>query len=146
MDVEYCKKQGIRFAYSEYAVFPQIPRVQDVLYALQLAEEKDAKHYYSEMGAANWSTYIENLMLVSAAVAGKVLNMERYDEDEARTMIAEAICDLCPPEAMCLFNDAFARAQELMNGTPAPGAKESREETIARCTCTKCRNRYRETA
>ena len=139
MNIETLKKAGISFSYCRFAVFPQIPRVQDVLYVLQLADEKDAKGNYCSTGAANWATYIENLMLVAAAVGSRVFDTERYDEAEARKIIAEAIMDLCPPEAKCLFHNAFVEAQEIFVGLPAPSKSASREAILMACDCQMCR-------
>ena len=135
---EIFKKAGIRFNYGVYAAFPQIPYVQDVLFVLLLSPSRDAHNYYSEF-AANWSPYIENLTLVAAAVANQVLYMERYDEAKARKIIGEAIMDLCPSEAKCLFNDAFVAAQEASVGRPAPSRHASREEILRACGCSKCK-------
>lgn len=144
MNLKTIKKAGICFSYCRFAVFPQIPRVQDVLYILQLSGKKDAKNYYSPEGAANWSTYVENLVLVAAAVASRVLGMERYDEAKARKIIAEAILELCPPEAKCLFHDAFVEAQEIFVGQPAPSKTADRETLLATCGCAGCRETVRE--
>lgn len=144
MNLEMLKRAGICFSYCRFAVFPQIPYVQDVLYILQLSGKKDGHNYYSPDGAANWSTYIENLVLLSAAVASRVLGMERYDEAEARKIIAEAIIDLCPPEAKCLFHSAFVEAQEIFVGQPAPSRTADRETLLATCNCPECKEPIRE--
>lgn len=138
MNVETFKKAGIYFYYCRNAVFPQIPRVQDVLYVLQLADKKDARGNYCPAGAANWGEYIANTVLVAAAVASKVLYMERYDEEQARKIIAEAILELCPPEAKCLFHDAFVEAQEVFVGQPAPSRRADRETLLTSCGCANC--------
>ncbi|MBI2552004.1 hypothetical protein HYW17_01735 [Candidatus Uhrbacteria bacterium] len=141
MNLETLKKAGIRFDYCRDGVFPQIPYTQDVLYVLQLSDEKDAQGYYGPEGARNWSTYIENVLLAAAAVASRVLNMERYDEAAARKIIAEAIMELCPPEAKCLFNSAFVAAQEIFfMGEPALSRTADRETLLRACDCQKCRS------
>lgn len=146
MNIETLKKDGIRFSYSRYAVFPQIPYVQDVLYVLQLTDEKHKRGNYGPEGAGNWPEYIANLMLVAAAVAGKVLFMEHYDEAQAqaRKIIAEAIMDLCPPEAKCLFNSAFVSAQEEFTGVPAPSRTASRDMILRTCGCAECKRTIRD--
>lgn len=144
MNIETLKKAGVCFSYCRFACFPQIPRVQDVLYVLQLTEERYARGYYSPAGTRNWGEYIANLMLVAAAVASKVLFMEHYDEAEARKIIAEAILELCPPEAKCLFNDAFVEAQEIFVGQPAPSRKADRETLLQTCGCEGCKQTLRE--
>lgn len=138
MNLETLKKAGIYFSYSRFGVFPQIPYVQDVLYVLQLSNEKDKSGNYCPTGAANWGEYIANLMLVAAVVASHVLYMERYDEAEAKKIIAEAILELCPLEAGCLFNDAFVEAQEIFVGQPAPSRGASWDATRQACGCREC--------
>ena len=144
MNIETLKKAGICFDYCRNAMFPQIPYAQDVLYVVRLTKEKHERGNYCSEGAANWATYIENLMLVAAAVAPKVLNMERYDEAEAKKIIAEAIMELCPPEAKCLFVDAFVAAQEIFVGKPAPSKTASRDEVLKACGCSECKRIIRE--
>ena len=144
MNIKAFKNAGVRFSYCRYAVLPQIPYVQDVLYILQLSGEKDARNYYSPEGAANWATYIENVLLVAVAVAPRVLGMERYDDAEAKKIIAEAIMGLCPPEAKCLFNNAFVTAQEIFVGKPAPSKTASRDELRKGCGCSECKRSIRE--
>lgn len=144
MNIETLKKAGIYLYYCRNAMFPQIPRVQDVLCILQLADEKDAHGYYCPAGAANWGEYIANSVLVAAAVATKVFYMERYDEVEARKMIAEAILELCPPEARCLFHDAFVEAQEIFVGQRAPSRITDRETLLQTCGCEECKRTIRE--
>lgn len=144
MNIETFKKAGFCFSYSRFAVFPQIPYVQDVLYALQLSDKKHERGYYGPEGAGNWATYIENLMLVAAAVASKVLYTERYDKAKARKVIAEAIMELCPAQAKCLFNSAFVAAQEELVGQPAPSRRASREEILQVCGCAGCKETIRE--
>jgi len=138
MNIDTLKKAGICFDYYRSGVFPQIPYTQDVLYVLELTGEKREMGNYCPEGAANWATYIKNLMLVAAAVAPRVLNMERYDEAMARKLITEAIMELCPPEAKCLLNSAFVEAQEEFTGVPAPSKTASREEILRICGCVDC--------
>ncbi|MBU1034367.1 hypothetical protein KKD42_01055 [Patescibacteria group bacterium] len=139
MNLEMFVKAGIEFDFCRYAVFPQIPYVQDVLYILQLSDEKDAHGNYCPDGARNWSSYIENATLVAAAVATRVLGMERYDESQARKIIAEAIIELCPPEARCLFNKAYYEAEEISGEEVLPPKSASRDELLRACGCMSCR-------
>lgn len=139
MNVEFLRKYGIFFSYCSNAAFPQIPYVQDVLYVLQLSNDKDTHGNYSPAGAANWGDYIENTTLVAAAVASKVLFMERYDEAAARKIIAQAIVDLCPSQARCLFNRPFVEAQDECTGKAVRSRTASRDEIIRACECPECR-------
>jgi len=131
---------GIRFDYCEYAVYPQIPCIQDVLYALQFSDRKDDRGYYCPEGAANWGEYISNLMLASAAVADELLT-GRYDEAEAKKLIAETILELCPDEAKCLFNGEYVDAKKLVDANTSDVTKMSRDERLAACGCASCNKR-----
>lgn len=144
MDIETLKRAGICFNYCRSAVFPQIPCVQDVLYVLQLSGEKDARGNYCPEGAWNWGEYIANTVLVAAVVANRVLYMERYDKAEARKSIAQAIIELCPPEAKCLFVNAFVEAQEIFTGQPASSRNMDRETRLQACGCLECARILRE--
>lgn len=138
------KDIGIRFSYCREAVYPQIPYTQDVLFVLQLSEQRDARGYYSPAGAGNWGEYIANVMLVSAVVASELLiSMEPYDETKARKIIANAIVDLCPDEAKCLFVGAYADAKKLADEATPNVTEMSREECILACSCTNCKSRAR---
>lgn len=118
--------------------------MQDVLYVLQLSPDRHERGYYCPTGAANWSTYIENTLLVAAAVASRVLNMEHYDEAKACKMIAKAIIDFCPPQAKCLFNSAFVEAQEEAEGMPSAFRSADCETLRATCGCPECKKSYAE--
>ena len=136
---------NIHFSYSRFGAFPQIPYTQDVLYVLHLSGEQDAHNYYNAECDANWSTYIENLMLVAAAVASQVLNMERYDEVRARQIIAQAILDLTRARDKCLFNNALAEAAEVVTGKSlAPSRTGDREQILAICGCAGCKEIIRD--
>ncbi|MBM5789654.1 hypothetical protein FJZ23_00980 [Candidatus Parcubacteria bacterium] len=144
MGIEMFTSRGFTFSYCRYAVFPQIPYVQDVLHVLLLSDKKDEHEYYSP-ASANWPTYVENLMLVAAAVAPEALDpVMRCEEVQVRKLIAEAIMVLCPPEAKCLFNNAFASAQKEFKGQPAPSRTASRNELLRACACSKCEQTLRE--
>lgn len=136
MDLETFKNAGIRFDHSEHAVVPEIPRVQDVLFALRLVERQEDY----EFCVNNHSPYVANVGLVIAATSDDVLNMRRYDEGEARKIIARAIVDLCPEEARCLFSSAYIEALKTA-GQIVPELT-SREQIIAACSCRKCRARH----
>jgi len=127
-------KVDIYFDFCRDAVVPEIPRVQDVLYALRLTDEQKSFDFCRD----NHATYIVNVGLVIVAIGYKVLSMERYDEAVARKLIAEAIIALCPPEAKCLFNSAFVEAQEIFVGKPAPSKTASRRDVLDACGCAEC--------
>jgi hypothetical protein len=140
MDIETFKKAGVRFDHSRFAVVPEIPYVQDVLYALRLS---DAQKYY-DICLANHPTYVVNVGLVIAATGYAVLCMERFDESEARKIIAQAILELTRPEDRCLFNPALIEAEEAITGKPAPSRTADREKTIAACGCAGCKKIVRD--
>lgn len=130
MTLEALKKAGIQFSFCRYAVVPEIPRVQDVMFALRLSREQE----YYEFCLWNHSVYIGNIGLVIAAVSHQVLNQERYYESAARRFIARAIVDLCPETAKCLFVSAYVQALEIAGETPPPKSA-SRDTLIAACHC-----------
>jgi len=61
---------NMKFNYSMEACFPQIPRVQDVLYALRLSED-DHEGYYK--GACNWPTYVSAVHKVAALIGWRLM-------------------------------------------------------------------------
>lgn len=132
--LERFKQAGICFSYCRFAVVPEIPYGQDVLFALRLTDMQRSYNFCRD----NHATYIVNVGLVIAAVSYDVLGMERYDEAEARKIIAKAILELCPSEAKCLFNSAFVEAQEIFVGKPAPSRTASRDEILKVCGCAEC--------
>ena len=125
------KKAGIRFDYCPDAVVPEIPYVQDVLYAMQLSDEQ--KNY--DFCHGNHATYIVNVGLVIAAAGYQVLCMGLYNEVKARSIIAKTIVDLCPEEAKCFFNSAFVEAK-IMAGEELPVALSADREALQKaCAC-----------
>lgn len=99
-----------RFSYCEHSVVPEIPRVQDVFYALRLSDKQECY----EFCLCNHSTYVRNTHLVAADVADEVLNMEPcYDEQEARRVVARRILDMAPDEAKTRHNDAIEQAIQI---------------------------------
>lgn len=133
MNTETLVNAGIRLDYSPNAMVPEIPYIEDVLYVLNL--NHDDKYY--RLCMSNHSTYIANVALVVAAISDEVLNMELYDEKLARRMIAKAIIDLCPDNARCLFNQAFAEAKKELGDDPPQAT--SADELRQACGCEHCR-------
>lgn len=127
---------GFRFSFSEDSVVPEIPRVIDVLYAMDLVEEQECYAFCVN----NHAPYIENVGLVIAAVAMDVLcpSVERYDEDEARKLIAKAIVALCPDETKCLFVGAYTDALRDADKNAPDVAGMTRNEQILACGCARC--------
>lgn len=138
MNIQTFKKAGIFFLHSEYAGVPEIPYVQDVLYALRLSEQQ--KSY--DFCVNNHATYVMNVGLVMAAIAGDVLTMERYDEAEARKLIGRAILELVSERDKCLFNSAVTEAAEEA-GTPLTSARDWLTLTTT-CPCPAHREKARE--
>lgn len=131
MNLETFTKVGIRFDFCRFAVVPEIPHVQDVIYALRLSEEEKKYRFCLQ----NHITYIANVHLVATAVIG---SMQFAVESKMRQIIAQAIIELCPDEARCLFNSAFVEAKELA-GQEVPPKDANREQLLASCSCTECR-------
>lgn len=134
MSVETFKQAGIRFDYCRAAVVPEVPYVQDVLYALRLSEEQ--KNY--DFCRSNHELYNANVHTVAAAVGFEIMSMRPYDEAKARQIIAKAIIELCPDEARCLFNNAYYEAVKLIGEEVPP--KSADAETIQWvCSCPHCK-------
>ncbi|MHB8830761.1 MAG: hypothetical protein ACYC44_01445 [Patescibacteria group bacterium] len=104
MNVTDFMKAGFRFSYCMDCVMPQIPRVQDVLYALHLSDK--CEEY--EFMLSNHEPYVTNVHLVAATMCTALCERPR-DEQVMRKMIAQAIVSLCPDEARCVLyaNDAY---------------------------------------
>jgi hypothetical protein len=115
-NVESIKRAGIRFDHCCSAVVPEIPHVQDVLYAMRLSDEQECY----EFCVGNHSTYVVNVGIVIAAVGYRVLGMERYSEVTARTIIARAIIDLCPESAKLHGATAYEEALKVVGEAPDP--------------------------
>lgn len=130
--------------FTEHAMIPQIPRVQDVLHALRYADTPDALGYYSTVGAGNWPLYIANVIHIADVVVLDLLALEPYDHDQARKIVAQAIMDRLPAEAKCLFVSEFVELQEIVVGTKAPSRTSSRSEILKVCGCSSCARNLRE--
>lgn len=142
MNIETFKNAGISFDYCPDKETPEIPRVQDVLFAMRLSEEENA---YTFCVKNHHTTYVVNVALVVASVGYQVLGMGRYyDEAVARKVIAEMIISLCPPSARCLFNTAFVEAKILAGEKMLPQEQMSYEMILNACPCAKCRQRVLE--
>lgn len=128
--IDKFQKSRIFFSYHSDALATEIPRVADVLYVLRLSYENE--EYYS-----NHEVYVANVHLVAAAICHEVTFMQPYDKALARRIIAVAIVDLCPNEARCLLNSAFAEAK-LLAGDKVPASTANREALLRACTCLKC--------
>lgn len=100
----------MKFSFCPEAAVPEIPYVQDVLYALRLSESD----FYYGFCATNHSTYVHNVHLVAAAVAHDVLNMEQGSEEKARRIIAKKILEMCPEEVPRDFDNAVLGAEQLL--------------------------------
>ncbi|MBD3281932.1 hypothetical protein GF391_04275 [Candidatus Uhrbacteria bacterium] len=109
MSLRQLLNAGIKLHFCPDACVPEIPRVQDVLYALQLVEKDECYRF----GLGNHITYVRNVHIVASAVSYDVLGMERYDEREARRIIAGTIFQLCPDEARC--SEYISAYRELLN-------------------------------
>lgn len=124
---------GVLLDYCEGAVIPQTPHVQDVLYAMRMAQEDT----YFLFATANASGYIENVALVVAACGQEVLTMRPFDEQQARRIIAQTILELCDERASCWFNMAFKEAVE-QTGAEVPPVGTPRNELAQGCSCSRC--------
>ncbi len=141
MNLEELKKAGIHFDFCPNAVAPEIPYVQDVLFALRLTDEQKCFDFC----VANHRTYIVNVGLVIAAVGYAIFDREHYNEAESRKAIARAIIDLCPEEAKCLFRSAYVEAKQIAGDWVSPKGVDVR--TLWKlCGCPRCRDKADECA
>lgn len=138
MSLEKFKKAGITFSCGgEGTCVPEIPRIQDVLYALRLSDEEE---YYS-FGLGNHQVYNANVHLVAAAVGFEVTFGPKSDE-EIRRIIAQAIVDLCPEHVRCLFQGACVDARQVAGETlVVPMTAHATREA---CGCRRCNRRLQE--
>lgn len=131
MNVTDFVKAGFRFSYCMDCVMPQIPHVQDVLYALHLSDK--CEEY--EFMLSNHEPYVANVHLVAAAMCTALSERPR-NEQKMRQLIAQAIVALCPDEACCVLyaKDAYVMAM-----------KEAGLEIPAHdyATCPHCIERYK---
>lgn len=125
MDLETLKKAGIRFDFCPNAVVPEIPYVEDVLFALRLTGEQK----YYDFCVANHRTYVVNIGLVIAAVGHVIFDRDNFNETESRKAIARAIIELCPEDAKCLFKSAYVEARKIIGEDVPP---------LTACTCPRC--------
>ena len=134
MSLKIFVQHGIRMSYCECCMMPEIPEVQDVLYALQLSKEQA----YYDVCLANHEVYIANVYLVAAAIGFDATTMRPYDEPAARKLIAQAIVELCPDHARCLFVHAYVAAKQLAGDQVPEGLDGDRLREA--CRCRRCHN------
>lgn len=134
MNTDLFHRAGLYFAYSRLAKGPQIPHVQDVLYALRRSPTQKS----FESSLTDRGSYFQNVALVVAAVGVDVLRLEPYNESVAQRIIAQAILDLCAPKDKCLHNAALAAAAEVVTGVAQIGSFSALTDA---CGCSSCRKR-----
>jgi len=130
VNTQELKKAGVRFSYSANAMVPEIPYIQDVLYALHLVEF--GKRFDFCLGSH--PPYVSNVMLAAAAATYGIHDAQERKEYDR--IIAQAIVDLCPDEAKCLFNPAYAEAWAALGHEVK---LTSREQLLLQCGCPRCR-------
>jgi len=141
MNLAQLKKAGICFDFCPDAVVPEIPKVQDVLFAMRLVETDESYIFARD----NHSTYVVNVGLVIAAVGHKVLGIRWDEEITRRQVIAKAIVELCPSEARCLFNSAYVDAKRIAGEAIPMPEKPGRDTLLEACECNSCVNlRFKE--
>ena len=119
------KKAGITFAFSADSMMPEIPSIKDVFYSLRQNRRDESYN----VCMANNVSYISNVHLVAAAVAHK-------GDDLTFCEVAHAICELCPEEAKCLFNEAYREAARVAGRVQE--LNMSRSKLITMCGCKTC--------
>ena len=111
---ETFKAAGIHLAYDASTSAPQIPHVQDVLYALRLSEKHVAYHIVTVRQA----TYLNNVFLVATAIVSDVGSMRTMPLLELKSVVARAILILSPAEAnMTIGFEETQRLAEKISGT-----------------------------
>ena len=91
-------KAGFRLSYCMDCVSPQIPHVQDVLYALHMSDWQVCYDFTFN----NHEPYVTNVHLVAAAMCTALCERPR-DEQKIRKLVGQTIVDLCPDEARCVL-------------------------------------------
>lgn len=124
MNVTTFLKANISLESSHFVTEPEIPFVQDILFALRLSEKQIA----FDAGLGSHSAYIVNACLTAASVAHEIVSMEFFDEGKARLIIARAIIALCPEEAKCFYKKGYVDAMQTL-GQTVPGPL---------CVCANC--------
>lgn len=122
------------YAYYGDATVPEIPYVQDVLYVFRLSD-KDVRY---EFGLEHHPPYVCNVIMTAARVADRLFRLDEREDMARQELIAEAIIELCPEEARCLFNPAYSEAYRLA-GKKIPDI--STEQSKPQCGCRRCRLR-----
>ena len=130
MDIQDMKKAGFRFSHTNSATIPEIPFIQDVLFTLQLTDRD--RNYGACL--VHHPPYTANVLLVAAGVAEHI-RIAHQDGLHKQT-IAQAIVDLCPDEAKCLFIPAYAEAWATLGHEVK---RTSREQLWLQCGCPRCR-------
>jgi hypothetical protein len=130
VNVQDLKQAGLRFSYTGSTTVPEIPYIQDVLVTLRLAN----RDQHLEFDLSKHPPYTVNVLLVALAVA-ETIHTAR-ERGWHKETIAQAIVDLCPDQAKCLFNPAYAEAWATLGHDVK---RTSREQLWLQCGCPRCR-------
>lgn len=123
---------GIRLSHSTACCCPEIPEVQDVLFALRLSEQEECYSFCM----ANHEPYIGNVHLVAAAVGTEIMMAQPYDELAMRLAIAKVILALYPEHASCLASARYTKVMEQA-GKVVPTGDELKRR-LHTCECDRC--------
>jgi len=124
------------FDFNRYADVPQIPRVNDVLYALELSSLVE---YYNVCKERKDTHYRSNVAMVIKAVGNKVSDLWSSDRlMEATEIVARTIVDMCPEDAACLRREAYINAK-ILAGDDVPPKDANVHELRRACICQECR-------
>jgi hypothetical protein len=119
------------FYYSCDAAVPQIPQIQDVLFALRLSDEQQAYNFCR----SNHEVYVVNVHLAASVVVSRGILSAK--QDMIRKMIAVTVMDLCPEEAKCFFNSAYVEVRREVGGS-IPPQDIGRQKLQKLCGCKHC--------
>jgi len=87
------KNEWPEFSWCRYSVVPEIPYIEDVLYALRIIDEGPVYDFCVN----NHEVYVSNVHLVAAIVATQIFGLKTREEMEV--LIAQTILRLIPADA-----------------------------------------------
>lgn len=138
MDRDALLSSGLKFTYCRNCAVPQIPTVQDVLYALHSSPNDEYYHF----AVANHSSYVANVHFAATVAAADENVCHCENEEHLRRVIAHNIVLLCPPEAKCLFETAFVAAHNAAGYRSQLPTQGSRDELMGVCSCAHCKQQW----
>lgn len=128
------------FAFCADLAPPQIPFVEDVLYAMRETNQPRFFH----MAKRDSPTYIANIGLVMVEAAEEFRKVRPSGTPSLETAISRLIYNMCPDEARCLFVPAYVEATTRIGLLKVDLEGKSLREINEICGCRRCREPLRE--